>query len=136
MRKLLQALILAIALCSCSVKDSVNQFLKTSEAENGVYVFDVDMSDPEAVYDFAFFSRSRKTLHNVQLKVRWLSPSGDGMAETVYMKTVTSRGTRETYRTGVQPEECGTWKLSVMPLDEGGDLLGLGLISNKTNGTR
>ena len=68
--------------------------------------------------------------------MRWLSPSGESVAETVYMRSVERRGTRELYRRGLIPAEAGDWQLSVRPVGADEDFLGLGVICKRQDGTR
>jgi len=62
--------------------------------------------------------------------------SGNGFSETVYMRRVEVRGTREAYRSGMVPAEAGDWQLSVRPVGVDADFLGLGVICKRKDGTR
>jgi len=95
------------------------------------------MTDSLSTYDFWFYSRTgKKSISNVELRVLWLSPSGESLSETVYMKSVGIRGSRELYRSGMVPAECGEWQLSVRPVGVGPDFLGLGVIYRENHGAR
>ena len=57
-----------------------------------------------------------------------ISPSGGVASETVYLRDVGKRGVKELYRSGVEPDEGGVWRLRVKVHDPGDDLTGLGII--------
>ena len=139
-RRILVLLILLAgfsALPGCSEPDTLELFARRSKARNGVYLFTFPLQDTTARYDFWFYSRTERTaLESVQLNVQWLAPSGDAFSETVYMRSVEPRGTKELYRSGMVPAQAGDWQLSVRPVDEDGELLGLGIIVKKQDGTR
>ena len=121
----------------CSEPDGEEFFLRRDEAQDGVYVYTLPLRDTTAAYDFWFYSRSgRETLENIQLHVQWLAPSGDGFTETVYMRSVEPRGTKELYRSAMVPAQAGDWRLSVRPVGVDRDFLGLGVIVRKRDGTR
>ncbi|MCR4859438.1 MAG: hypothetical protein K5910_02095 [Bacteroidales bacterium] len=131
------SLLLGWVLSACSEPDGAELFLHRDAARDGVYVFSLPLTDTTAAYDFWFYSRvERQPLTNLQLNVQWLSPSGDGFSETVYMQRVDPRGSREAYRSGMVPAEAGAWQLSVRPVGVDGDFLGLGVIYKKQDGTR
>ena len=133
----LAAFFLGWLLPACSEPDGMEEFIFRKDARDGVYVFSLPLTDTTARYDFWFYSRVGKTpLSNVQLNVQWLAPSGDGFSETVYMRSVDTRGTKERYRSGMVPAEAGDWQLSVRPVDVGEDFLGLGVVYKKQDGTR
>ena len=75
-------------------------------------------------------------MENLQLNVQWLAPSGDAFSETVYMRSVGPRGSREPYRSAVVPAQAGDWQLSVRPVGAEGELLGWGVVYKKRDGTR
>ena len=135
---LLVALACGLMLPGCSEPDGVELFVRREEVRGGVYVFSLPLKDTTAAYDFWFYSRSeRERLENLQLNVQWLAPSGDGFAETVYMKTVERRGSKELYRRAMVPAQAGDWQLSVRPVGADGAIRGLGVICKKNeDGTR
>lgn len=127
---------------SCSQPVSYEEFIKVSDAANGVYSYDLDLSDPLASYDVSFYTRIdrssvriRTEYPQIRLKVSWVSPSGDGFSETVYMKGSRSGESCQKYRSGIVPKEPGMWKLNVeaFPAEDG--LRGLGIVC-KRNGSR
>ena len=135
--KVVAMLALLLALVACSAPSDTELFVRKDQAQGGVYVFDFPMLDSLASYDVSFYSRSEKReLGNVELSVLWLSPSGDSVNETVYMKTITKRGSMETYRQGVRPAEFGEWRISVRPDVEPGEIAGFGMICKRKDGTR
>ena len=135
---LLVALACGLMLPGCSEPDGVELFVRREEVRGGVYVFSLPLKDTTAAYDFWFYSRAeRDRLENLRLNVQWLAPSGDGFAETVYMRTVEPRGTKELYRSAMVPAQAGDWQLSVRPVGADGAIRGLGVICKKNeDGTR
>jgi hypothetical protein len=134
---LLTALVCSLALVSCVETADVEDFVRRDEAWSGVYVYKMELPDTTAAYDVWFYSRSAdRPLEGVEMRVQWLAPSGEAFAETVYMRRIDPRGTKELYRSGVVPAQAGTWQLSVRPVGVGEDFLGLGVICKKQNGTR
>ena len=135
---LLAALVCGLALPGCSEPDGVELFVRREDVHGGVYVFSLPLKDTTAAYDFWFYTRSEgERLENLQLNVQWLAPSGDGFAETVYMRTVDPLGTKELYRRAMVPAQAGDWQLSVRPVGAAEAIRGLGVIcKKKENGTR
>ena len=111
-------------------------FVRSDRADNGVYVFDLELEDSVTVYDFWFYSRTvSRSISSLPLNVQWLSPSGRRFSETVYMKSVDADGEKELYRSGVVLSEAGLWRLSVRPVGVDDEFCGLGVIC-KEHGTR
>ena len=136
-RFLFAALCLAAVLQACSRSEDLEFFVRQADARDGVYVYSLPLRDTTAAYDLWFFSRTAsQRVENLRLNVQWLAPSGDAFAETVYMRSVESRGTRELYRSGMIPAQAGNWQLSVRPVGADGELLGFGIVCKKRDGTR
>ncbi|MCR5071081.1 MAG: hypothetical protein K6A62_04060 [Bacteroidales bacterium] len=134
---LLTALVCTLALPSCAESDAVEEFVRRDEARAGVYVYSLPLADTTVAYDFWFYSRSvERPLQSVQMNVQWLAPSGEAFSETVYMRRIDPKGSKELYRSGVVPAQAGDWQLSVRPVGAGEELLGLGIIYKKQDGTR
>ncbi|SKC43873.1 hypothetical protein SAMN06298214_0677 [Bacteroidales bacterium WCE2004] len=135
---LLAALACGLMLPGCSEPDGVELFLRREEVRGGVYVFTLPLKDTTAAYDFWFYTRSTgRRLDNVRLNAQWLDPAGDGLSESVYLRTVSPDGTKELYRSGMVPARAGDWQLSVRPVDAADEILGLGVIcKKKEHGTR
>ena len=135
--RLLLPLLSAALLLSCSRPLSTEIFVRSDEARDGVYVFDLTLADSLVNYDFWFYSCTLdEPLTSLPLNVQWLSPSGRRFSETVYMRKVDSDGERELYRSGVVLSEGGQWRLSVRPLGVDDNFCGLGLICEEHDGTR
>ena len=131
------ALACVCALAGCREPDGYETFVRRDAARNGVYVFSLPLADTTAAYDFWFYSRTRRhAVENLQLNVQWLAPSGDGFSETVYMRSVQRRGSKELYRSGMVPAQAGDWQLSVRPVGAEDELLGWGVVYKKHDGTR
>ena len=136
-RFLFAALCLCAVLPGCSRPEDLELFVLQQDARDGVYVYTLPLQDTTAAYDFWFYSRAAsQRVENIQLNVQWLAPSGDAFPETVYMRSVEPRGTKELYRSGMIPAQAGDWQLSVRPVDEEGALLGFGVVCKKRDGTR
>ena len=134
---LLTALACTLALASCAEADTVEEFVRRDEARSGVYIYNLPLTDTTAAYDVWFYSRTaERPLESVRMNVQWLAPSGDAFSETVYMRRVEPRGSKELYRSGVVPAQAGEWQLSVRPVGVDEDFLGLGVIYKKRDGTR
>lgn len=135
---LLAVLVCGLVPSACTEPDSVELFLRRDEVKGGIYVFSLPLKDTTAAYDFWFYTRtSGRQLENLRLNTQWLAPSGDGFSEAVYLRTVSPRGTKELYRSGMVPAQAGFWQLSVRPVGAEDELLGLGVIcKKKENGTR
>ena len=130
-------LALGWGLTGCVQPDSTEIFIRRDAARDGVYIYHLPLTDTTSAYDFWFYSRvEKRPLDNLQLNVQWLAPSGNGFSETVYMRRVEVRGTREAYRSGMVPAEAGDWQLSVRPVGVDADFLGLGIICKRKDGTR
>ena len=131
------ALSCAFLLQACREPDGDELFLRRDAARDGVYIYSLPLTDTTAAYDFWFYSRTRrKTVENLQLNVQWLAPSGEAFSETVYMRSVGPRGSREAYRSEVVPARAGDWQLSVRPVGAEEELLGWGVVYRKRDGTR
>lgn len=124
---------LLLAGSACVRPDTMEMFVSSSKAEDGVYIFDFELPDTLATYDFSFFVRvDGPQLDSLPLKVMWLDPAGESFTETVYMdpgKEV------ELYRKDVVPVRAGDWRICVRPSVTSEGFRGLGLIC-KENGTR
>ncbi len=138
LRSLLPSLLLALAVAGCAAPaEEYNSFIRSADARDGVYTFSVPLTDSLAIYDFSFYGRlfsGRRS--NIELRVLWLSPSGESFSETVYMRGLDSRGGEELYRSGVRLSETGEWKVNVRPVGVDGSFAGLGFIATRTDGTR
>ena len=131
------ALCLAVVLPACSRPEDLEFFVLRGDARDGVYVYALPLQDTTAAYDFWFYSRTAaRPVENLRLNVQWLAPSGDAFAETVYMRSVDAKGTKERYRSGMIPAQAGDWQLSVRPVGAEEELLGFGLVCKKRDGTR
>ena len=131
------ALCLSAVLPGCSRPEDLEEFILQQDARDGVYVFTLPLQDTTAAYDFWFYSRAAsQRVENLRLNVQWLAPSGDAFPETVFMRVVEPRGTKERYRSGVIPAQAGDWQLSVRPVGVGDDFLGLGVVFKRQDGTR
>lgn len=130
-------LLTLLCLAACSQVSGYNGFVRSDEARDGVYSFSLPLTDSLATYDFSFYGRLLQGRQdNIELRVLWLSPSGESFSETVYMKSLDSRGGKELYRSGMSFPQWGEWRLNVRPVGVDGNFTGLGLICTKCDGTR
>ena len=133
----LVALVCALTLPACREPDSLELFVRQDRARSGVYEYSIPLTDTTAAYDFWFYSRTmREPLESLRLDVTWCAPSGDAFSETVYMRAVEPKGSKELYRSGMVPAQAGDWQLRVRPVGTGEDFVGLGVIVRKQDGTR
>ena len=134
---LFPACVLTLVAGACAKPSVQEQFVRSDEARMGVYAFELDLDSSSRSYDIYLYSSTvlDTLLDEVRLDVQWISPSGEAASETVYLRDVCKRGVKELYRSGVEPEERGVWRLRVKVYDPGGDLTGLGIIC-ESYGTR
>ena len=137
-------LLLAGAAAACVQPPAVELFVPSSRAQDGLYSFELDLEGAPARYDLSLFTRS-DLLHfgpsePLQLEVRWFSPDSVlTLSERVWMPLGGIRGWTGPYRTGIQAESAGTWRLELKPLGGAGHIRGLGLVCTNTlkaHGTR
>lgn len=141
MRRLTAILIMATALASCTRPESYETFVRASEAREGVYSFELDLSDSDCSYDISFYTkidrprlRSRQGQASMPLAVIWTSPQGEEFSETVYYPI---GQLRTAYRSGVVMNEPGVWGIRVNVISAPRGLRGLGIICRRNeDGTR
>lgn len=122
---------------ACSQPDSMEFFVRSADARDGVYIYSLPLADTTAAYDFWLYSRvGSRPIESLQLNVQWLAPSGRAFSEVVYMRAEAGAGTKAPYRSGMVPAEAGDWQLSIRPVGADADFLGMGVICKKKNGTR
>lgn len=129
------ALLLALMLTSCDEPQWEDFFLRADEMSyDGRYHYSLDFSDSTAVYDVYFYTKysTEPGVSSFPLTVRWISPSGHMLSERVYMATDAQK---VLYRKDICPDEPGMWEISVLP-GKNDEMLGLGVISQKHDGTR
>ena len=145
MRRFLTLLLCAALplLVSCIGPDVSETFvLREDCAIDGIYRFEVDMSDSLSRYDLSLYTRIDGNHQRpdadkgVRLKMIWTSPSGRDYSENVYFSFVDS--SREDgffslqcilpYRSGLVPKDFGVWTLTLQQLKEIRDLRGWGII--------
>lgn len=139
-RAALTAFLSALVLVACTAPgEETNCFIAADKAKDGEYSFSLPLAaDSIATYNLWFYGRTLSGMREggIELRVLWLSPSGESFGETVYMNNPGTRGGRELYRSGVGVSEAGEWKLNVRPVGVGREFPGLGLICRKSDGTR
>ena len=142
--------VVSAAAVSCARPESSEQFVSVDGREtNGLYRFELDMSDSLSTYDVSFYSRidanklKLSKRKDFPLMVTWIAPSGQRFRETVYFGVFDeSRGSdffssqfRKPYRTGLAPVEHGVWELNVL-VNSGVDVpgfRGLGVVCKKNS---
>ena len=145
MRRFLTLLLCAVLplLVSCT-RPSVSEtyLLREDCALDGIYRFEVDMSDSLARYDISLYTRIDGNHQRpdadkgVRLKMIWTSPSGRDYSENVYFSFTESScedgffslQCSLPYRSGLVPKEHGVWTLTLQQLKEIRDLRGWGII--------
>ena len=132
---------LCLMLLSCVRPDTEELFVKAEDADNGLYIFKVDMPDSLASYDFSFYFRVDQFFtgngqYTIPMDINWITPSsGTALKERVYAGGRGNEGMRLEYRTGVRVSETGEWIIQVCPRNLPDKFRGFGLIV-KRNGTR
>lgn len=131
------AAVLLLLFACCAPDAGYSQFVKITEAERGVYPFEVSVEDTLSTYTYSFYTRidarpSNNARNAMRLDVTWTSPSGRTAEETVYMDISKEAGV---YRSGVRMREAGNWKFDVRVPDVPNGFCGLGIICKK-DGTR
>ena len=132
MKRLLLLLLLFPLVFSCRAPRSVEQFVPAP----GPYSFTVDMTDSTALYNLDLYTRvdAADAPSEVQLLMRWKSPSDSLYSEEVYLPLGKGRFSKEVYapyRSGVQPAEWGAWQLLVLIPSVPEGFRGLGLVVKK-----
>lgn len=142
MRKAILFSVAAMLLLSCSAPESMEQFVRRADSENGVYPFELDFSDSLSTFDISFYVRTdisalkASRTASLKLDTRWYNPSDSlVLEESVYIPSGDQRGERLLYREGVNPDERGLWRLEVKTNEVPSEFRGIGIIC-KRNGTR
>jgi len=133
-------LLLPLALTACGEPSSYEEFVKSSEAVDGVYAFTLELST-EKSYDMWICTRDDAVNFGneeapLALELRWVAPSGNSWEETVYVHCGDKEGNIEAYREDSVPAETGEWKLYMKPGAVSATFRGLGLICTSDDGTR
>lgn len=128
---------------------SYEQFIRADQAQDGEYVFALDLSDSTATYDLSLYTRVDPTLMaaatpsvELALQVCWYSPAGEAtaaqaclavpaMSEIVYLPFGAEAGSVKLYRSGVKPAPVGEWHLAVTPIAPPEGLRGIGIICKR-----
>lgn len=141
MRQVFLLAALGLLIFSCAEPDMESRFVKVKDAENGFYLFTVDMSDSLSSYDFGFYFRADRPFadsrqYDIPVDVSWVSPSSMiKLKERVYL---IGRGDEDRvlqYRTGVRTSETGEWTIQLYPREVPDGFQGIGL-TMKRNGAR
>lgn len=145
---LFSALLLFAASCRPA---SYEQFIRADQAQDGEYVFALDLSDSTATYDLSLYTRVDPALMaaatpsaELALQVCWLGPAVEAtasqacfavpaMSEIVYLPYGAAGGTVQLYRSGVKPVPAGEWHLSVTPIAPPEGLRGIGIICKRVD---
>lgn len=119
---------------------SYEQFIRADQAQDGEYVFALDLSDSTATYDLSLYTRVDPTLMaaatpsaELALQVCWMNPGGEAMSEIVYLPFGAEAGSVKLYRSGVNPAPAGEWHLSVTPIAPPEGLRGIGIICKRVD---
>ena len=129
------SILLAVA---CREPASTEHFI----AGAGPYVYEFDLSDAQAGYDFDLYTcldgtpGELQALPGVLLRAEWRTPSDSLFVEKIYLpfsgsgRQAFSKQVYQPYRAGVVPAEPGRWTLTLR-LDDRSQVLpirGLGLV--------
>ena len=152
MRSLIPALVLSLAVASCSRPVSYEPFVIKEEAEYGdTYIFNLDMSDSTVAYSLDFYTRLERPAFgkfpsdSVSLDLRWISPSDSVIiSDTTFIRverpvdsSYYSKDYLSAYKEYLDLPEHGLWRLKARVLNDSESIRGLGVIfTRKENGTR
>ena len=147
-RRIALFLIAALVAVACNEPFQSEKFIRTDDAEGGVYTFDVVVDDSTCTYDFVIYTRldgepeELAEAGYLPLFITWRSPSGREAAEKVFLSLSGmrlehySRQLISPYREHFIPTETGTWQIRMLPGADMGGVTGLGLRYTKQHGTR
>ena len=138
MKRSLIALLCVLLAVACREPASYEQFI----TGDGPFVFQLDLSDPEASYDFDLYTcldgtpGELEALPGVLLRAEWRTPSDSLFVEKIYLPfsgkgpSAYSKQVYEPYRAEVVPAQTGRWTLTLRPEDRWVQLpwRGLGLV--------
>lgn len=152
MRNLLLALVLSLAVASCSRPSSYEPFVVREKAEYGdTYIFNLDLSDSTVSYGLDFYTRLERPAFgefpadSISLDLRWISPSDSViLSDTTFIQvdapvdsSYYSRDFVSGYKAALNLPEHGQWRLKAKVLNDSEAIRGLGVIfTRKENGTR
>lgn len=143
MRSLFPALVLLMAVASCSRPSSYEPFIVREKAEYGdTYNFNLDMSDSTVSYALSFYTRlERQSFQafpsdSVSLDLRWISPSDSViLSDTTFIRVgqaVDSSYYSKDYVVGYSDAldlpERGVWRLKAKVLNDSEEIRGIGII--------
>ena len=131
--------LLALIVTSCSIPNSVEQFLRSSQVDqDGDYVYELDMNDTTCNWSLAIFSKIDgdfgEEFGDVILDAQFASPTGKLYADTLYVSAsqfyqagAYSKEFMVDYRNNFKPVENGPWtlRLHIKQAPEG--ICGLGI---------
>ena len=126
--------------------------MRADQAQDGDYIFQLDLSDSTATYDLSLYTRVDPALMaaatpsaELALQVSWMNPVGEAeasdsarfgkpaMSEIVYLPYGSDGGTVRLYRSGVKPSPAGEWQLTVTPIAPPEGLRGIGIICKRND---
>ena len=152
MRNLLLALVLSLAVASCSRPSSYEPFVVREKAEYGdTYIFNLDLSDSTVSYGLDFYTRLERPAFgefpadSISLDLRWISPSDSViLSDTTFIRvdapvdsSYYSRDFVSGYKAALNLPEHGQWRLKAKVLNDSEAIRGLGVVfTRKENGTR
>lgn len=129
LKRVAMAVAIAALASACARPTSTEEFVRLSErSEDGLYHFELDMSDSLALYDVIFYSRidcnnvKLASLRDFPMEITWTAPdSVRRFREKVYFPIhdetagsgFYSKQYVIPYRTGLSPVKPGVWQMSV-----------------------
>lgn len=149
--------IFAIMLLVSCRPASYEQFIRADQAQDGDYIFQLDLSDSTATYDLSLYTRVDPALMaaatpsaELALQVCWLAPQPSvgeavpdstalsclavpAMSEIVYLPYGSAAGSVKLYRSGVKPAPAGEWHVAVTPIAPPEGLRGIGIICKRVD---
>lgn len=143
MRNPFLALVLMMAVASCSRPSSYEPFIVRENAEYGdTYNFNLDLSDSTVNYALSFYTRLERPafgdfpLDSVSLDLRWISPSDSViLSDTTFIKvgqavdsSYYSKDYILDYKDVLNLPEKGVWRLKAKVLNDSEAIRGIGVI--------
>lgn len=143
MRNPFLALVLLMAVASCSRPSSYEPFIVREDAEYGdTYNFNLDLSDSTVNYALSFYTRLERPafgdfpLDSVSLDLRWISPSDSViLSDTTFIKvgqavdsSYYSKDYILDYKDVLNLPEKGVWRLKAKVLNDSEAIRGIGVI--------
>lgn len=150
LRKMALAVMMVSAMVSCSRPDSYEPFIVREKAEYGdTYSFELNCSDLSSSYSLDFYTRLEREPFGdfpsepMNLDLRFISPDGTAYSDTVAFDLGTLSDSSYyahdyylPYTNKLDVNTPGYWRLKVKAINQPEEMLGLGIVLKRRDGTR